>query len=51
MRNSVIRKKRLRYERMLDEFIRFPARIVTPYQPTISEWAAPSAGRLWATTC
>jgi hypothetical protein len=48
MRNSVVRKKRIRAQRLLDDFMRFPMRLVTPYEPTITEWASPNAGRLWA---
>ena len=57
MRNAVIRKKRLKAERIVDEFMRMPQRIIVP-QVDIS-WAEDSknqqqlikqygAGRLWA---
>lgn len=48
MRNAVVRKKRLKAQRLLDQFMRFPARLIVPHQQTVAEWASPSAGRLWS---
>lgn len=50
MRNGVIRKKRLREQRLLDEFLRTPRRLIMGAPgPTITEWAT-MPGRMWASS-
>jgi hypothetical protein len=46
MRNRTIRMKRLREQRLLDEFMRTPRRLIMGAQPTLTEWAS-GPGRIW----
>jgi hypothetical protein len=47
MRNSVIRKKRLRAVRAVDDFMRMPQRIMVPNIRDVNLEAF-ATGRLWA---
>lgn len=50
MRNAVIRKKRLRAERMVDDFMRMPQRIVLGANvPDEIDWTMPQLNRIFAT--
>lgn len=49
MRNAVIRKKRLRVERMVDDLMRMPQRIILGANvPQDIDWAKVQFGPIWA---
>ena len=47
MRNKIIRMKRLRAQRAVDDYMRMPQRIIAPIDYRETNWKALNESRLW----